>query len=336
MENIYYNIDTALSHNCLFNFLLGARGIGKTYSAKRRVIKNYLRSGAQFVYLRRYDTELKKDKLSKFFNDIAIEFNEHELGVNNKEFTLDKEPIGYAMALTQAAQYKSTPFPDVSMIIFDEFIIDKSAIRYLPNEVESFLEMYSTIARDRDVTVVFLSNAITFTNPYFLYFDIEIQPGQQLLKKSMIPGERKDILVEIIKNDNYSAHMKNTRLGKIVANTAWGGYSIDNEFLRDDSTFIEPMQSACYCMFNVRTSNGTFGVYNDNINGLLYVSEQYDPSVKYTIAINTTSHNTGTVGLNGIGKGYINILKDNFMSGQVRFTSMKAKNITIEIMKYHV
>ena len=189
-KNIYYNVDNALSHNCLFNFLLGARGIGKTYSAKRRVIKNWIKTGAEFVYLRRYDTELTKDKVEKFFNDIQREFPDHELSAKGKEFAIDGYTFGYAVPLSKALQYKSVPFPRVSLIIFDEFIIDQGMIHYLPREVETFLEMYSTIARDRDVPVLFLSNAITFTNPYFLYFDLKTQPNKTLIKKAMIPGER--------------------------------------------------------------------------------------------------------------------------------------------------
>ena len=55
---MYYNIDSALSYNALFTMIMGGRGIGKTYSAKKRAIKNFLAKGEQFVYLRRYKTEL--------------------------------------------------------------------------------------------------------------------------------------------------------------------------------------------------------------------------------------------------------------------------------------
>ena len=56
----YYNIDDTLSRDRLFNFVVGPRGVGKTYSAKNRVIKNFINKGEQFVYIRRYDTELQK------------------------------------------------------------------------------------------------------------------------------------------------------------------------------------------------------------------------------------------------------------------------------------
>ena len=58
----------------------------------------------------------------------------------------------------------------------DEFLIEKSHFRYLPDEVGAFLNLYETVARPGsghcDVTCFFMANAISWTNPYFLYFDV--------------------------------------------------------------------------------------------------------------------------------------------------------------------
>ena len=53
----YYNYDQLWSRNGTFNFVTGARGLGKTYGAKLFCIRNALRNGDQFIYLRRYNTE---------------------------------------------------------------------------------------------------------------------------------------------------------------------------------------------------------------------------------------------------------------------------------------
>jgi predicted AAA+ superfamily ATPase len=39
----YYDFKYVLSHNAVYNFVVGARGLGKTYGAKKMVIRNYLR-----------------------------------------------------------------------------------------------------------------------------------------------------------------------------------------------------------------------------------------------------------------------------------------------------
>ena len=75
----WYNPSDMDSYGKTLNFIIGGRGIGKTYSMKRRCIKRFLRSGKQFIYLRRYQSELKK--IHQFFNDIALEFPKLKLMV---------------------------------------------------------------------------------------------------------------------------------------------------------------------------------------------------------------------------------------------------------------
>lgn len=38
---MYYEIGKALSYNCLFNFIVGMRGVGKTYAFKRWAIQDF-------------------------------------------------------------------------------------------------------------------------------------------------------------------------------------------------------------------------------------------------------------------------------------------------------
>ena len=55
--SMYYSFDDILSRNGVFNFIIGGRGIGKTYGAKKIAIDTYLETGKQFIYLRRYKSE---------------------------------------------------------------------------------------------------------------------------------------------------------------------------------------------------------------------------------------------------------------------------------------
>ena len=78
---MYWNIKNSLSHNCLFNFIVGDRGVGKTYGCKKWAIEDFLKTGAQFIYLRRYQTEFKRT--NKFFDDIEIAANIHIVKIIN-------------------------------------------------------------------------------------------------------------------------------------------------------------------------------------------------------------------------------------------------------------
>ena len=56
----YYNYHRILSYNCPVNCLFGERGCGKSYGAKKYVIQQYNKNRSQFLYLRRYDNEIKE------------------------------------------------------------------------------------------------------------------------------------------------------------------------------------------------------------------------------------------------------------------------------------
>lgn len=136
-------------------------------------------------------------------------------------------------------------FPDVDKIIFDEFIIDKGTYRYLTKEVNAFLNFYDTISRDRDIKVYFIANAITMTNPYFLYWDIDL-PNQN---KSFKLFKNNLILLEYINSSEFTNERIKTRFGQLINNTEYGDFSLNNKFLLDSTDFIEHKNKHCSFYF---------------------------------------------------------------------------------------
>lgn len=319
---MWYDVNDTLSHNALLNFVLGPRGAGKTYSCKQRVIKNFLKSGAQFVYLRRYDVEVRRSKMEKFFDDIAEEFPNHSLGIDRSgNFVCDDEVMGYPIPLSKAAQFKSVPFPKVTLIVFDEFIIDQGLIRYLPNEVETFNEMYSTIARLRDVKVLFLSNAITYTNPYFLYFGLEVPKNAKYFK-------RNDILVQYYVNEDYVTEAKNTRFAQIISDTEYAKYAISNEFLRDSDAMIDKLPQGATCRAIVKIKDKDLGLYTTNGN-IIFVSSKYDKTCALKVSADKEASDDYLSIRGGVGKALMDRLSSQFYSGTLRFTDQTSKNLTV-------
>ena len=233
---MWYDYSKALSYNAMFNFIIGERGVGKTFGAKKYAINRFLKKGEQFVYLRRYKTELKEScgDTGKFFGAIQEYFPDHEFSVHGHTLKCGKRTMGYALALSVANILKSTSFNKVGTIIFDEFILDKGSYHYLQNEVEQLLDIVETVARLRDIRVFFLGNAISITNPYFTYFNLTLPYKSDI--KTFKDGL---ILVNYIKNIEYREMKHQTRFGKLIAGTDYAKYAIDNEFLRDSKTFIK-------------------------------------------------------------------------------------------------
>lgn len=229
--SIYYNIAGLLSQRCIFNFVIGNRGGGKTYGSKKLVINRFKRQGKQFVWVRRYQTEI--DTLSDFWADIRSAFPNDELTQVGNELYINGDLAGYLIALSKSMQLKSVAFPLVATIIFDEFIIDKGRINYLRNEAHVFMELYETIARMREnVVAVFLGNAISIVNPYFDFFKVTPELGRRYTKKN-------GICIEFYFNDEFIQKKENTAFGKIIKGTSYGEYNMKNKFLRDSDSFIE-------------------------------------------------------------------------------------------------
>lgn len=269
---MWYNPQHLLSRNALYNFIVGARGVGKTYSFKRRGIRNFIKNGDQFVYVRRYEKEFKN--IGQFFADIHHEFPEFELKAEGGKFYCDDEVMGYYVLMSTSRYLKSTSFPDVTEIYFDEFIIEEGMIRYLPNEVNAFLELYETIARLRYVRVYFLSNALTVNNPYFRYWriDIDINDRFTCYKNGLL-------LVEAVNSDVFAQEKVKTSFGRLIEGTEYGGYAIGNQFLLDKDVFVGKRTKNSYNRFTVVSGGNKFGVWYDMNLGHMFVDESVDPSV---------------------------------------------------------
>lgn len=325
---MYFNGYEMLTHNCLFNFVIGNRGCGKTYWSKEWAINDFLKTGSQFVYLRRYETEFNEGKNKKFFDDILDKYPDHEFSVKGMSMFIDGKPCGFFKSLSKAKVEKSVPFPAVNKIIYDEFILDKGSHHYLPDEVINFLEFYETIARTRNnVRAIFISNAITVTNPYFLFFNIKLNSKKKFQKP------REDVLVVLENDDEFMEMKRKTRFGKIINGTKYGDYAIDNMFLRDDDTFIGKKTGNARYYFTLRYKAISYGVWIDYIAGKYYVSKDIDPYCKLLFCITQDDHTPNTMLIKGKSSKILRQFTEAYKIGCVVFENINIKNICYDIIR---
>ena len=69
-ERKFYDPSRAISYNAPLTLVMSMRSYGKTYGFTREAIKDWMRDRSEFVYVRRYETELKT-AAPKLFDDIA-------------------------------------------------------------------------------------------------------------------------------------------------------------------------------------------------------------------------------------------------------------------------
>ena len=326
---MWYNIGETLSHNCLFNFVIGSRGCGKTYAAKKRAIKLFLEKKHQFVYLRRYQEELSETAES-YFNDIILngEFPGVEIKYSAGIYTINGDTAGYAMALTKAKDYKSISYPMVYMIIFDEFLIEDNGFsRYLKNEVKQFLNFYMSIDRYRGAIVFFLANSVSMINPYTLYWDLQLPYGSNITKKG-------DVLLQLVQNDEFIKERKQSRFGKLIEGTEFEEYAIENKFVNDNKNFIMKKTGKAHHHFSFIYMGETFAVWLDYSAGKYFVSMDIDPTVRNIYSLTVEDHSPNTMLLSTISKSFhFKPFIENYKMGNVYFESQKIKNITYEVIR---
>lgn len=325
----WYDINKTLTYNCLFNFIIGNRGSGKTYGAKKRAIKLFLDKGYQFVYLRRFQDELNETAES-YFNDIIVnnEFPDVVIEYRNGEYFINDQLAGYAMALTKAKDYKSISYPLVYFIIFDEFLIeDNGYARYLKNEVKQFLNFYMSIDRYRGCVVFFLANSVSMINPYTLYFDLQLPYGSNIVRRG-------DLLLELVQDAEFIEERKQTRFGKLIAGTDFAQYAIENKFVQDSKTFIMKKTEKAQYYLTFIYQNESYGIWVDYSAGKFFVSHHVDPSCKLVYSLTVDDHNPNTLLLSSINKAvYWKKFIENYKNGNVYFESQKIKAVAYEVIK---
>ena len=261
-NHIWYNKTPLMSRNGFINFVLGARGTGKTYCFKKWALEKPM----QTVWVRRYQEDID-DLQDKFMGDLigtgVIDPEEHDIVCEAGKLSIDGEVKIYFVALNTAPRKKSQSYHMVDAIIYDEVFEMKGGRRYLTNEVEKFLELIETVNRLRldgrkEVRCFLLANKTTFVNPYFTYWNI--LPFTERFKTF------KDglIVVENYENKDFVEAKKQTKFGKLISGTSYGEYAIDNmAWMDDDAYIVSKKPDNCRLLGNIRFKEVMMGIWSN-------------------------------------------------------------------------
>lgn len=329
---MWYDKAQLLSHNKIMNMVLSNRGGGKTFHFTRWGIDDFKKNGKQCVWVRRYQTEIDEMLLNgKFFDAVRDYYPNDELTIEGNLGKVNGETAFYFIALSTSRQLKSNNYPLVNKIVFDEFIIDKGRVTYLKNEVEVFLDLYETVARLRDnVRAVLLANSISIVNPYFLFWNVKPDTD----KRFTCSGQ---VCVELFTDADFIAAKKKTRFGQLVQGTRYGEYSIDNKWLLDKDTFIEPKTEKAEFMLGMKYNGTMYGFWVDYKQGLIYANKQYDPSSYSLYCLTRDDHEANLLLIKSLSESKrVQRIVYAFRNGLLRFSDMQVKNQVYEFIGYFV
>lgn len=183
----WYSLDRIKKVEATYNVVFGERSNGKTYSALQEGIKRWVDSDGkdEMGIIRRWQEDIRGKRASNIFSGInannevyKITQGEYE-GVTyfsgkfymcnyddeGKPIYNDNDILGHTFALTDVEHNKSISFPNITLIVFDEFL---TKYTYLQDEFVTFMNTVSTIVRKRtDVKIYMLGNTVNRYAPYF-------------------------------------------------------------------------------------------------------------------------------------------------------------------------
>ena len=172
----YYHITNLIKSypEAKYYVVFSLRSNGKSYSALEYILERFLAGKGQGAIIRRYDLDFKQRRGGAMFaslvqngvvynmsngmyNNVLYRAGEFWLRYVNDEgevIRTSTEPFCYGFALTGNEHDKSTGYPSVTTIVFDEFI---SRTGYLQDEFVLLMNTISTIIRRRsDVKIIML------------------------------------------------------------------------------------------------------------------------------------------------------------------------------------
>ena len=208
-----------MSRHYTINMICGTRNAGKTTGVQKYCVKrainyyNQNKSGSQFAIIVRYDNNTSTLCKTYFDNTMEQFYPDYEMTYSKKQFYLKhkkqnrKIVVGYPFALNKASEYKSTSYPHINTILFEEFLNIKN--KHICNkehpelEVELLISIWSTIARGAgkkirdDVKCLLVANCYYLNNPYFRYFKFLDDIVKNPFNRFYVKGNKPKALLEI-------------------------------------------------------------------------------------------------------------------------------------------
>lgn len=229
----WYSLDNILKHDSQYYIIMGERSNGKTYATCKYLLDQYFKNGKkQFAYVKRYEEDIKAKYMSEVFTHLEEyllnEYNHrikfyrgqwlvYEDGKEGK--IAECEVIGYAFSIVLVNRTKGTSYPKVDNILFEEFMsIDCS---YLNDELNLFLNLVSTIVRERTTPKVFmLANTISKYSPYTAALGLKVhrQEKGSIINKTYSDADGFNTKFTIERTPNVNVFNNKENVNKTVYN----------------------------------------------------------------------------------------------------------------------
>lgn len=286
-ESGYIDIRAIKKLGLPFNFIVGGRATGKTYTT----LKTQIEDDEKFMFMRRTQTQadlINKPEFSPFKpinadngwkigTQAITKYNSafYEMVEDGEKLIPQGSPKGYTCALSTISNMRGFDASDVKVLIYDEFIPERHE-RPLKNEGMAFLNAYETINRNRELKgepplqVLGLANANDLANPIFMELGI-VRKAEQMRRKGkeISIDSKRGVGIFLLNDSPISKQKRNTALYRLSQGTEFAEMSLNNNFIGEESGIIKSRKLEEYKPI---VAVGELCIYEHKANGRYYAS----------------------------------------------------------------
>lgn len=249
----YLDIKGILSCGMPFIFIVGGRGIGKTYGALKYVLEN----DVFFMFMRRTQSQadlISKPDFSPFTplnNDLHMDVRPVSVSKYNAamvDFVEDAKTDkirGYTCALSTISNLRGFDASRVELLIYDEFIPERHE-RPIKEEGQAFFNAYETMNRNRELKglkpmqVLALANSNDLGNPIFMELGV-VNKVVQMKKRNQLYmiDNRRGLAIFLLDETEIGSRKRDTALYRLTdPESEFMRMAVSNEFIEEDSAII--------------------------------------------------------------------------------------------------
>lgn len=321
-------------------FIIGGRGIGKTFGTIDLFLDQDFMKGAPFLYVRNKSVQLE-ESTSAFGNPFKKWNKLHgrnvKISAEGKHYIIHEEVTikdgekerqedrlyGYACALSTFENLRGVDLSDVNYVLYDEFC-ELNTLNF--DQFATFSNFYETINRNRELEgeeplkVILLSNAQKLDNPILAKYGL-ITKLEEMLKSGRELLITKDYCLMLPKS-NVSENKKDTALYRMTVGTEFYDEAINNTFANDSFTGVtkRPIQE-----YKGIAKIDDMYIYKHKHNGTYYIT--------FSRVINVPEFNSRENRLLFMHR-YGMALIEMYAAGRLYFENFTIKSKIMQILNY--
>ncbi len=231
-----------------FQFFLGGRGIGKSFSALQEIAEN---KDICAIWARRLDTEIDSVCAGDLFSSLKKKGKALDMTADYSKtkgigrIYRDEEPVGYTTGVSTFSKIRGVDYPEITHMFIDELSPEEHR-PYYKGEGRATFNMYETINRNRELEgeppliMIAMSNAVRLDTPVFLTLGI-VTVIQDMIRRGQkkYTSRERGLYIEIMENIEVSQAKSQTALYKLLGgDSTITKANLDNKFVFDDLSLV--------------------------------------------------------------------------------------------------